>query len=675
MLPHRRLVFFLAIPVIFKLAVQPVHSQVFDVQKGQVPYASLDGPWRFHPGDDPRWADPNFDDSSWTLVRSDKSWPEQGLPVASGSFWYRARLSIPAGTGPLSLYVPSLHINYQVFADGRLIGGVGPMPPHPRAVRTGVAVYDITATTSSQMGTVVVAIRAWRYPVWSSVYLSGLEPGMLVGDTKLLQQASLLNTRELSWNSVSTIFYTMLEILAGLAALALFKVRSLEKEYLWFGVVNLVSATNDSITTYRVFRSTDALEFNLIQAFFFYAIIFALMAFFRHLMGSKRDWFYWTVLACMFLGFVLNVVGFTPWVLAQPWLFSLWLPAVLLSNIPFYLWAVVLLVRKSMEGRVDALVLLVSNAPRLLDIYVPFMLYVGKPTFGWKVGTMDWYYHTGQWPFPYSIDDISGFLLMFTMLAVLVHRFTRTSIQEEDHKREIEAARVVQQVLIPDAIPTIPGFTIQAVYKPASQVGGDFFQVLPIEGGGVLIVIGDVSGKGMPAAMTVSLLVGTVRTLAHYMQSPGDILAAMNQRMLARSSGGFTTCLVLRADIDGKLTVANAGHISPYLQGKELQVENGLPLGLAADTTYNESRFNLADNDQLTLVTDGVVEARDKEGKLFGFDRTAGVSKQSAESVAHMACEFGQEDDITVITLTRLASQVAADIRVEIPVLSQLQLD
>ncbi len=173
--------------------------------------------------------------------------------------------------------------------------------------------------------------------------------------------------------------------------------------------------------------------------------------------------------------------------------------------------------------------------------------------------------------------------------------------------------------------------------------------------GGVLVIIGDVSGKGMPAAMTVSLLVGTVRTLAHYTQSPGEILAAMNQRMLARSHGGFTTCLVLRADPDGTLTIANAGHIAPYLGGKELPLENGLPLGLAAETAYAESTFQLAQGQQLTLLTDGVVEARDKSGALYGFERTAAISTETAESIARAAQHFGQDDDITVLTLARTA--------------------
>ena len=115
---------------------------------------------------------------------------------------------------------------------------------------------------------------------------------------------------------------------------------------------------------------------------------------------------------------------------------------------------------------------------------------------------------------------------------------------------------------MPAENPAISGFVIESVYKPAGEVGGDFYQIVATPDGGVLIVIGDVSGKGMPAAMTVSLLVSTFRTLAHYTQSPGEILRAMNQRMLTRSSGGFTTCLVLRVDPDGTLTAANAGAVS-----------------------------------------------------------------------------------------------------------------
>jgi serine phosphatase RsbU (regulator of sigma subunit) len=156
--------------------------------------------------------------------------------------------------------------------------------------------------------------------------------------------------------------------------------------------------------------------------------------------------------------------------------------------------------------------------------------------------------------------------------------------------------------------------------------------------------------------MTVSLLVGTFRTLAHYTDSPNEILRAMNQRMIGRNSGGFTTCLVLRIDADGKLTAANAGHLTPYLNGHEVALEGGLPLGLSAESTYQESIFQFPSNSQLTLLTDGVLEARNKAGELFGFERTTAISTQPAEAVAQMAQAFGQEDDITVLTVTRTSA-------------------
>jgi len=229
----------------------------------------------------------------------------------------------------------------------------------------------------------------------------------------------------------------------------------------------------------------------------------------------------------------------------------------------------------------------------------------------------------------------------------------------------------VQQVLIPEALPTVPGFRLASEYRPAQQVGGDFFQILPIRNGAVLAVIGDVSGKGMPAAMTVSLLVGTVRTLAHFTNDPGEILTAMNVRMMARSHGGFTTCLVLRASPDGLVTAANAGHLSPYLEGKEVLIESGLPLGLSAESKYVESTFRLGENQQLTLVSDGVVEARGHAGELFGFERTGAIATKPAQAIADAAQTFGQDDDITVLTVTRVTTNAATTVAT--PTLSLVQ--
>jgi hypothetical protein len=246
-------------------------------------------------------------------------------------------------------------------------------------------------------------------------------------------------------------------------------------------------------------------------------------------------------------------------------------------------------------------------------------------------------------------------LLFFVVTVYAVFRYYRQTTRRQGIlEQEFQNARAVQHILVPDETPATPGFEIQSIYKPFSEVGGDFFQILPQRDRSILVAIGDVSGKGMPAAMTVSLLVGTLRTLAHYTQSPGEILAAMNQRMLARTNGGFTTCLILLADADGKLTIANAGHIAPYLNGVELSIDNGLPLGLAAESTYPEAQFQLSPQIQLVLLTDGVVEARSPSGELFGFERTAAIASQSAEDIARSAQQFGQDDDITVLTLTRV---------------------
>jgi serine phosphatase RsbU (regulator of sigma subunit) len=208
---------------------------------------------------------------------------------------------------------------------------------------------------------------------------------------------------------------------------------------------------------------------------------------------------------------------------------------------------------------------------------------------------------------------------------------------------------------VPDVLPNIPNLRIESVYHPAQQVGGDFFQIIPLaESDSTLVVIGDVSGKGLPAAMNVALIVGALGTLAETTGSPAKILEGLNRRLYGRS-GGFTTCLALRITRDGHATLANAGHINPYRAGKEIDVANGLPLGLQLHALYEETELTLAEGDTLTMLTDGVVEAQDSDTKaLFGFERTAAISGGSAGEIADAALNFGQADDIAVLTLQYL---------------------
>jgi phosphoserine phosphatase RsbU/P len=214
----------------------------------------------------------------------------------------------------------------------------------------------------------------------------------------------------------------------------------------------------------------------------------------------------------------------------------------------------------------------------------------------------------------------------------------------------------VQQRLVTPAA-DVPGFRIESVYAPAAQVGGDFFRVAPEQDGSVLVVVGDVSGKGLRAALTVSAMVGVLRTMPPL--PPARILDALNRGLIGQLHDGFVTCCAARIHPDGTMTLANAGHLSPYRNGEELPLSPGLPLGLSAEPGYGETALRLGPNDSLTFLSDGVVEARNPSGELFGFDRTRAISRESAESIAQAAQAFGQEDDITVLTLAFTGVEVA----------------
>jgi hypothetical protein len=267
---------------------------------------------------------------------------------------------------------------------------------------------------------------------------------------------------------------------------------------------------------------------------------------------------------------------------------------------------------------------------------------------------------------PYSFGAIAIAEVYFwvTLLVIIVLRTVRTSREKAEIAAEIAAAKTVQQVLIPDFLPPVAGLTIESAYFPAQEVGGDFFQVLPLADGAAFVVVGDVSGKGLKAAMTVSLLVGTLRTLAEYVSAPSELLAGLNRRLHGRAAG-FATCLVLKIAPLGEVTLANAGHPNPYLDGVEVATESNLPLGITLDVEYAETKLKIDPGQAFTLVTDGVVEATAVTTReLFGFERTQAISRQAANAIAEAARAFGvgapQADDITVLTVARTAAMVEA---------------
>ncbi len=621
------------------------YAQTVDFDKDRVPMTVLHGPWRFHAGDDASWANPAFDDSGWSLLNADKGWSEQGYAGYGGVAWYRLAIALPAHHGPLALYIPNVDVSCQVFANGRLIGQVGGLPPQPHLVSQSRILFAIPNDVAAT-GRLLLAIRIWEPANYATALPGGLYPAPRIGDAHDLARFRTLAGYELGWENSSQMVELFANFIGGLASLILFALRRKEREYLWFGIYLLNWSLYNVHQLYSAFRPVPYDASQVLTYLLLGLGYYAFVQFLAALCGQTRSWLR---VAAEFLGiagaFLLMVSVFQPqghWGLGFYWVFT---------GYNACLFAIVY--RSWRAGSGDAAILMFPVSWSLPN---PVLHALGSlPAFGhqaWMQAYLHFYRSGIQWPFPYWVANLSGDLVNLVVLIVLIRRFARSRRDEERLESELEAARTVQKVLIPDEVPTIPGFRVQAVYKPASEVGGDFFQIIATKSGGALIAIGDVSGKGMPAAMTVSLLVGTFRTLAHYTQSPAEILRAMNQRMLTRSDGGFTTCLVLRADCDGNVTAANAGQLAPYLGGREVSVEYGLPLGLAADSRYVESRFHLKPGEPLTLLTDGVPEARNAEGRLFGFESTAAISTEPAEAIAEKAREFGQKDDVTVVKLT-----------------------
>ena len=253
----------------------------------------------------------------------------------------------------------------------------------------------------------------------------------------------------------------------------------------------------------------------------------------------------------------------------------------------------------------------------------------------------------------------TGFVYVFVTEA---RRHIRAHTEKALLEAEMAAAREVQRVIVPEKSEPFPGYVVESVYQPATQVGGDFFQVLPTRDDALLVVVGDVAGKGLPAAMLVSMLVGSIRTAAEDSSDPSLMLRRLHDRLVGRSMGGFATAVAALISRDGLVTIANAGHLSPYLDGKEVELAGALPLGIAeGGGAFEPKRFELRLGSRLTFYSDGVIEAQNKMGELFGFDRAKEISMKPAAAIAKTAVEFGQEDDITVVTIERLANSRAAD--------------
>jgi predicted ester cyclase len=262
-----------------------------------------------------------------------------------------------------------------------------------------------------------------------------------------------------------------------------------------------------------------------------------------------------------------------------------------------------------------------------------------------------------------------------SLLEMLLPSFEREIRARERVEQDLRVARSIQQASLPKEVPELEGWRIATYYQPAREVGGDFYDLFELEEGRVGVVVGDATGKGMPAALVVSAASSMLRAVAQafHSSSPGEVLSRVNEALVARIPPNmFVTCFyAILEPKSATLRYANAGHDLPYLRhsdgGAEELRARGMPLGLMPGMIYEEGEVSLREGESVLFYSDGLVEAHDPKGEMFGFPRLRalvaehGEERELGEVLMEELYSFvgegwEQEDDITLLTLRRSAS-------------------
>jgi hypothetical protein len=642
-------------------AKAPEAAAVVPVELGESSI-ELNGPWKFRTGDDMAWARADLDDSSWanmdltTPPRTEGAgWAGRGYPGYAGYAWYRLRVNVQGANHRLALKMPDEADDaYQVYVNGQLVGEFGKFKqghvtaypalpegfPLPKGVRNG---------------TMAIAIRMWMD---SATRFDTPDAGGLHGPPTLGYATVVNDSVELDYDDTahylgSVLPEVMILFMAMLMAAALFWLDRQEQAYLWLALVCVVTLLyNAIILSVNVTAWLGQTATVVLSEVVLHPMRIGLWVLF---------WGYWFHLAKIgrLHRMVWPLVGLlmVGTAMLRPPLYGLVVPVHYAS----FLTPALLVVKLSL----GALLFLVA-----------YRGFATQKTEGWMAGTAVLLgfvanftneLHLIHVPIKFTVF---GFVIQLGTVATVVslliitvmqlRRFIQSQVLKEQWKMEIQQAQEVQQLLIPAELPEVAGLAIDSEYRPAREVGGDFFQILPLEiPGTVLIVVGDVTGKGMQAGMLVALIVGAIRGAVQHSTDPAQILREVNEQLCERQHA-IATCLILRIDPDGTGIIANAGQLSPYLNGTEIEMEGAFPIGIVPDGDFSIASFGMKQGDSLFLMSDGVVEATDPEGTLFGFERISAMLQQKAtsEEIAKAAQAFGQEDDILVLQVRR--EEVAA---------------
>jgi len=643
----------------FCLALAPsdLQAQDFDATTLRQP-TDLAATWLIRAGDDPSYANSGLDDSGWTRFDSNSSLKTVFPNSRPDIVWYRLHVKVLPSQTALALAESNIDSAFEVYVNGQRIMRCGQVAPFVPWTDSAALLARITDNQMT-MGHLVIALRVHiAKSEWNDSYQGFNAPKLTLGQYEVLHQLhwlSILGANFSAWT------YDVVVFVVALLALTLFAAQRSHHEYLWTFLLGMSAVI---MHVYSIFSSFYNLPvFWLLPRYLIeIAGCFLLVSLYFGFVNQRIGRWVWVYIAVPSLLFMLegfSTLGVAPSSLAMlpvvhsfPIIFNFMYESIIMFIIP------AMLLFRLRRGDREAGILLIPLFLSAISSYAYWGAYL-LTLFGLssQVGpaailSRIYAYHVG--PVALPPGAVGATLCWISLAVIMVLRFNRTSRQQASLEGEVAAAREVQQVIVPEQIEDIAGFCIEAVYLPAQQVGGDFFQILPDEKGGLLAVIGDVAGKGLPAAMLVSVLVGAIRTVAEDTLDPAQMLSKLNKRLLGRSNGGFSTALCAHLSVSGLVTIANAGHLSPYLNGREVELAGALPLGILNRPTYETSQFFLAPGSRLTFYSDGVVEAQNQQGELFGFERGKEISTQPAAVIVEAAKQFGQVDDITVVTIERL---------------------
>ncbi len=616
----------------------------------------LAGPWKFHVGDDPAWAQPDFDDSGWEQMDLTPGrrglalgWTARGHKGYSGYAWYRLRVNVEGAKRSLSLKMPDTFDDaYQLFVNGERLGEFGKFADHhvtaysslPTAFRLPKGVRD---------GKVSIAIRVWMDSAtpFNSADAGGLREPPMLGYASAITSEVRLDWDDYAHGVGSGFLEVLFLLMSLMMALTLFGLDRQEKSYLWLALACEATLLGDAIVLLDNFTTWIPVTASF--------ILIDVVAIPLRIGLWVIFWGYWFRLEGIKLlrrlvWFLVALLALCTVMLRAP-LYGKYVPVhaaaylnPVLLGVKLALAVLLLVVayrgfRRNrgegvMAGVAIFLSVIASYQHELRLIHVPIRFTI--------LG------------FAISLGSMSTMLSLLIIAVMLLRRFIAAQRLKEQWKLEIAQARHIQQVLIPNKLPELDDLQIESVYRPAREVGGDFFQIVPNgKDGTSLIAFGDVTGKGLQAGMLVSLIIGAIRSSAEHDSDPRRMLEVLNEQLTEREASA--TCMVLRFGGDGEVELANAGQLPPYLNGVEMQIEGALPLGILSGIDFPVTSFKLEPGDALLMMSDGVAEAQNEQGELFGFGRIEQLLRDATttEEIATAAQTFGQTDDILVLRVQR----------------------